>query len=43
MRDIANDGAPLFAINFNFIGIVFWVFASFFIATKFFVWQKVAS
>ena len=43
MRNIANDGGALFAINFNFFGIVFWTFFSFFIATKFFVWQKVAS
>ena len=43
MRNIANDGGALFAINFNSLGIVFWVFFSFFIATKFFVWQKVAS
>ena len=43
MRNIANDGGTLFAINYNFLGIIFWVFFSFFIATKFFVWQKVAS
>ena len=43
MRNIANDGAELFAINFNFLGIIFWVFFSFFMATKYFVWQKVAS
>jgi ABC-2 type transport system permease protein len=43
MRNIANDGGELFAINFNFLGIIFWVFFSFFMATKYFVWQKVAS
>jgi len=43
MRDIANDGASLLAINFNLIGILAWIFISFFIATKFFDWQKVAS
>jgi ABC-2 type transport system permease protein len=43
MRNIANDGGVLFAINFNSLGIIFWVFFSFFMATKFFVWQKVAS
>ncbi len=43
MRNIANDGGVLFAINFNFLGIIFWAFFSFYIATKYFVWQKVAS
>lgn len=43
MRAIANDGASLFAIHFNLTGIVAWMFVSFFIATKFFDWQKVAS
>ncbi|MDB2411009.1 ABC transporter permease [Gammaproteobacteria bacterium] len=43
MRAIANDGASLLAIHFNLIGIVAWMFVSFFIATKFFDWQKVAS
>ena len=43
MRDIANDGISLFTLNFNFIGILAWIFISFFVATKFFNWQKVAS
>ena len=43
MRDIANDGISLFTINFNLIGILAWMIISFFIATKFFDWQKVAS
>jgi len=43
MRDIANDGMSLFVINFNLIGILAWIFISFFAATKFFDWQKVAS
>jgi len=43
MRDIANDGISLLAINFNLIGILAWMFISFFIATKYFDWQKVAS
>ena len=43
MRDIANDGASLFAMNLNFLGIILWVVISFFIATKYFVWQKIAS
>ena len=43
MRNIANDGAELFALNFNSLGIIFWFFCSFYLATKFFVWQKVAS
>ena len=43
MRNIANDGGGLFVMNFNSLGILFWFLFSFFIATKFFVWQKVAS
>ena len=43
MRNIANDGAPLIAMDLNFLGIILWVLISFFVATKFFVWQKVAS
>ena len=43
MRSISNDGGALFAINFNFLGIIFWAFLSFFFSTKFFIWQKVAS
>ena len=43
MRDIANDGASLIAMNLNFLGIILWILISFFVATKFFVWQKVAS
>ena len=43
MRDLANDVIPLFTLNFNFIGILAWIFISFFVATKFFNWQKVAS
>ena len=43
MRDIANDGTSLLTVNFNFIGILAWIFISFFVATKFFNWQKVAS
>jgi hypothetical protein len=33
----------LLAMHFNLIGILIWMFVSFFIATKFFDWQKVAS
>jgi hypothetical protein len=42
-ENIANDGAELFALNLNSLGIIFWFFCSFYLATKFFVWQKVAS
>ena len=31
------------AINLNSLGILFWFLFSFFLATKFFVWRKVAA
>ena len=43
IRDIANDGATLINFDLNFLGIILWMLISFFIATKFFDWQKVNS
>ena len=43
IRDIANDGATLISFDLNFLGIILWMVISFFIATKFFDWQKVNS
>jgi len=43
MRDIANDGSSLFVMNLNMLGIILWILVSFFIATKFFVWRKIAN
>jgi len=42
LRDVANDGATLFTFNYSTLGIVIWIFLSFFIATRFFVWKEVA-
>ena len=42
-RSIANDGANLAGLNFNFLGILIWMLISFVIATKFFDWHKVNS
>ena len=43
MRDIANEGASLLAIMPSLIGIAVWLFISYLLATRLFVWKEIAS
>ena len=43
MREIANNGASLFAIAPSLIGITVWLVLSFILATRLFVWKEVAN
>lgn len=43
MREIAINGAALSAITPSLLGIAFWFFVSFFLATRLFVWKEVAN
>ena len=43
LRDIANDGTSLLALNTTTLGVGIWIILSFIIVTKFFVWKEVAS
>jgi len=43
LREIANNGAGLFDIPFDMIGITVWMVVSFIAATRFFVWKEVAA
>jgi ABC-2 type transport system permease protein len=43
MRGIANDGLSFADMNIVLIGIVAWLLISFVLATKLFVWKKVAN
>ena len=43
LRDIANDGTSLLALNTTTLGVSIWLILSFIIVTKFFVWKEVAS
>jgi ABC-2 type transport system permease protein len=43
MRGIANDGLSFADMNIVLIGIVAWLVISFVLATKLFVWKKVAN
>lgn len=43
MRDIANEGASLFAITPSLMGIAVWFVIGFVLATRLFVWKEVAS
>jgi len=42
LREIANNGASLFQIAPDLIGITVWMVISFVLATRFFVWKEVA-
>lgn len=43
LRDVANDGASLFALNSTTLGIGCWMILSFILATRYFVWKDVAN
>jgi len=43
MRDIANEGASLLAIMPSLTGIAVWLFISYLLATRLFVWKEIAS
>ena len=43
MREIANNGASLFAIMPSLIGIAVWFVIAFILATRLFVWKEVAN
>jgi len=43
LRDIANEGASLFAITPSLIGMAVWFVLGFVLATRLFVWKEVAN
>jgi len=43
LREIANNGFNLLQIAPDMIGILVWIFISFFAATRYFVWKEVAA